>query len=708
MGQEKGPAKAAGDEEDGKRREERPRSTTASNALGDDSGEHCKEHLVTTDRALPSNETPQSLDSTGTPKETELNASKLALHKRSFQNSEPGRRDTDTSSWSARKGRPGQQTSQQRGTGQLSLLSTKGRLGERTTRLQSPESAIASSPAAVEVQDAQAITTDDPGPPPGAFRIRGYAAQDEEESDGPHEQNELLGESDAEQTNVPLQATVTEGPTKGIKVEVLAAKSFWRRRRVRWMIALLLVTMGGVVGLTVGLTRSSSPSPTVYIPAIDRLQGALPGFAIESLQRQASPQSQALAWLSSESAFEHYDLQQLVQRFALATFYYATQGDRWTNNFNWLSDSHECSWYQAKPMIASHCADGTTYRSLSIRSNSLNGTIPEEVALLSELEMLSLSQNPDLHGQVPTSLAILLRLTQLRLTSNRLTGNFPFQVNDLPLKELDLSMNGFVGTLPSSIGNLTLLESLRLGSNFFHDHLPSELGSLSSLTSISLASNKFSGLLPGSLGGITNLVTLNLALNSFSGALTDEIFSGWTKLQHLDLSSNAFRALPDDLAGFTALTELNIYSNTLRGSFPASLGALSQLEVLDLSFNELTGRVDEQVVRGWQSVRRLALSFNLLSGTITSAFGSLTELTSLTLDSNRFTSTIPSEFGLSPSLTKLYLSSNFLSGNIPLQLSNVDTLTALHVNANALVTVSAEICNWADRSNVDFVSDQIC
>lgn len=71
-----------------------------------------------------------------------------------------------------------------------------------------------------------------------------------------------------------------------------------------------------------------------------------------------SYQSKALAWLES-SNLDPFNDDELVQRYALATIYYATNGVvtsftnmslgegvvfPWNNETNWLSDESECTW----------------------------------------------------------------------------------------------------------------------------------------------------------------------------------------------------------------------------------------------------------------------------------------------------------------------------------------------------------------------------
>lgn len=38
-----------------------------------------------------------------------------------------------------------------------------------------------------------------------------------------------------------------------------------------------------------------------------------------------------------------------VQRYALAVFFFSTRGEEWTNSLQFVSDEHECSWFQTMP-----------------------------------------------------------------------------------------------------------------------------------------------------------------------------------------------------------------------------------------------------------------------------------------------------------------------------------------------------------------------
>jgi hypothetical protein len=83
----------------------------------------------------------------------------------------------------------------------------------------------------------------------------------------------------------------------------------------------------------------------------------------------------------------------MIQHYALATFYYSTNGDKWNNKSGWSSDADECKWYDGKTFYGvggSFCHYGKVVQlvmveadGVTMTSNNLDGTIPNEIALLS-------------------------------------------------------------------------------------------------------------------------------------------------------------------------------------------------------------------------------------------------------------------------------------------------------------------------------------
>ena len=77
---------------------------------------------------------------------------------------------------------------------------------------------------------------------------------------------------------------------------------------------------------------------------------------------------------------------------------------------------------------------------------------------------------------------------------------------------LDLDSNFFVSAIPTTIGQVTSLRSIRLGTNVLDGPLPSEIGNLVNLTNLELQNNFLSGELPAEVIAL-NIENLNLTGN---------------------------------------------------------------------------------------------------------------------------------------------------------------------------------------------------
>ena len=145
---------------------------------------------------------------------------------------------------------------------------------------------------------------------------------------------------------------------------------------------------------------------------------------------------------------------------------------------------------------------------------------------------------------------------------------------------LTLRWNCLRGELPSSIRNLTLLNSLFLAQNKPPDSdNPSACGNLE-------------GPIPASLGNLTNLQMLYLSDNNLSGAIPSELGSPQSKLEELYLANNRLSGeIPASLGDLRNLYALDLRNNQLEGQIPEKLAELPNLEELYLSGggNEFTG-----------------------------------------------------------------------------------------------------------------------
>lgn len=138
---------------------------------------------------------------------------------------------------------------------------------------------------------------------------------------------------------------------------------------------------------------------------------------------------------------------------ALVSLFFSTEGNRWNNSTNWLTDSQVGLWEGIK-------VQNGHVIGLSLSSNGLRGVIPSEIRYLKELQYLLLYDN-QLIGTIPPELGSLVSLEHLYLYQNQLTGSLPPQMGGLVnLKELDIGNNNLNGFFPLTFINLSQLEYL--------------------------------------------------------------------------------------------------------------------------------------------------------------------------------------------------------------------------------------------------------
>ena len=167
-----------------------------------------------------------------------------------------------------------------------------------------------------------------------------------------------------------------------------------------------------------------------------------------------------------QSPNKNYQL--TLERNALISIYNKTNGDNWHDAYgvgrdvrkNWCSSQPISSWFGVETQ------KGTGFvTSLNLQAMSLQGAIPEEFGVFSELKYLLLDNNL-FAGNIPESFVNLRKLEKLSLMDCHLSGEIPSFLGSLThLKELWLHNNYFSGSIPVSLTNLKELVDLRLVGN---------------------------------------------------------------------------------------------------------------------------------------------------------------------------------------------------------------------------------------------------
>ncbi|KAL4376623.1 hypothetical protein GQ457_02G008070 [Hibiscus cannabinus] len=181
------------------------------------------------------------------------------------------------------------------------------------------------------------------------------------------------------------------------------------------------------------------------------------------------------------------------------------------------------------------------------------------------------------------------------------------------------------------------------------------------VTGLSLPNSQLIGSIPSDLGMLEHLHSLDLSSNSLNGSLPVSLFNS-TELRFLDLSNNLIAGgIPETIGSLQNLQVLNLSDNGLTGALPASLTAIQNLTVVSLKNNYFSGNLPT----GFQSVRVLDLSSNLVQGSLPPNFGGI-NLNYFNVSYNRLSGEIPQEFAEKiPGNATIDLSFNNLSGEIP-------------------------------------------
>ena len=184
-----------------------------------------------------------------------------------------------------------------------------------------------------------------------------------------------------------------------------------------------------------------------------------------------TPQNEAACWMLRQG--RSYE----SQRYALAVTYYASKGQQWDTNTNWMTPKSECSWYGV------HCNLFGTVVELDLGYIELAGLVPRELSLLTSLKDLDLHGN-DLQGVIPHRMLVgLTSMKYLRLQMNGLFGSIHKEIARMKnLKELYLFGNFFAGTIPKQISELKNLEVLDLYANQLTGTIPKEIGKMKKLS----------------------------------------------------------------------------------------------------------------------------------------------------------------------------------------------------------------------------------
>ncbi|KAK9936651.1 hypothetical protein M0R45_013480 [Rubus argutus] len=279
-----------------------------------------------------------------------------------------------------------------------------------------------------------------------------------------------------------------------------------------------------------------------------------------------------------------------------------------------------------------------------------------------------------LPGLLPPELVKLPYLQEIDFAYNYLRGTIPQEWTSMKLTYLSVYVNRVSGDIPKELGKMTTLTYLCLEANQFSGTLPSELGYLVNLQTLMLSSNRLTGNLPETFAGIKNLADIRLSDNNFTGTIPHWV-QNWKQLKRLDL-----------------------YSSGLAGPIPSNISVLSNLN--DLRITDMDGpNQGFPLLRNMTGIVRLILRNCNIFGEIPTYIWSMKNLEMLDLSFNKLTGELSSTAGISERLKFIFLTGNLLCGNVPDSLLRDGN--SVDISYNNLTLQSPESPHCQEHTNLN-------
>ncbi|XP_059599337.1 receptor like protein 27-like [Vitis vinifera] len=350
----------------------------------------------------------------------------------------------------------------------------------------------------------------------------------------------------------------------------------------------------------------------------------------------------------------------------------------------------------------------TKLTALHLRQINLIGEIPFSLVNMSQLTTLTLAEN-QVSGQIPSWLMNLTQLTVLELGTNNLEGGIPSSLFELVnLQSLSVGGNSLSGTVElnmllklknltsfqlsgnslSLLGytrtNVTLPKFKLLGLDSCNlTEFPDFLRNQDELVVLSLANNKIHGLILKWIWNISqeNLGTLDLSGNLLTDFDQHPVVLPWSRLSILMLDSNMLQG-PLPIPPPSTIEYYSVSRNKLIGEISPLICNVSSLMLLDLSSNNLSGRIPQCLDNLSKSLSVLDLGSNSLDGPFPQTCTVTNNLRVVDLGENQFQGQIPRSFANCMMLEHLVLGNNQIDDIFPFWLGALPQLQVLILRSN--------------------------
>ncbi|TVU17443.1 hypothetical protein EJB05_33481, partial [Eragrostis curvula] len=371
---------------------------------------------------------------------------------------------------------------------------------------------------------------------------------------------------------------------------------------------------------------------------------------------------------------------------------------------------------------------------LEVSGAGIVGTIPYWITNLTSLLLLQFS-NCGVSGEIPSFIGNLRNLTRLQLYKCNFSGTIPPQIfNMTKLRILYLHSNNFVGMVElSSFWKLPRLISLLLSNNKLTVVDTEENSSVvNEMESLGLASCKLSQF-PSALKHMHYVVYLDLSHNQINGSIPQWAWESWNDIlilnvshnrlnnlgygsflprvisvldlssnlfegpipllgNSLDCSNNRFNSIPLNLCSHLRdILFLKASRNSLSGPIPPTICDARNLELLDLSYNNLSGLIPSCLMDDLHSLGVLNLKANQLHGRLPQNIKHNCAFEDLNFSDNRMEGQLPRSLAACRDLQVVDIGNNKINDTFPCWMSKLPKLQVLVLKHNKFVgTVGRE------------------
>ncbi|KAA8535229.1 hypothetical protein F0562_030232 [Nyssa sinensis] len=276
------------------------------------------------------------------------------------------------------------------------------------------------------------------------------------------------------------------------------------------------------------------------------------------------------------------------------------------------------------------------------------------------------------------------------------------------LRELDLTGNRLAGWVTNEgfdrLVGLEKLQILTLGGNFYNNSILPYLGVLSSLKTLHIASNRLNGSIHfQDLCAMSNLEELDLSYNyEINHLMTTKGTKCLNKLRVLRLDWNNFNnSILPYLGVLSSLKTLSITFNKLNGSIHfQDLCAMSNLEELDLSYNEINHLMTTKGTKCLNKLRILRLNGEIFNSSVLQSLEAFPSLKNLSLQIQGLVTA--KDLGALNNLEHLNLDYSSINGSF---LQNVGVINSLRVLSLHKCGLSGSLPSkgWCNLKNLELL-----